>query len=91
MAQLKGYSVTLNSGSEVFVGFNPEQPDDDSYYFLFKSDEKGETRLRLSKDAYEAIVDLKRDVDLFKNVGECVRWVAVMKNDGDVSVNSVKD
>lgn len=55
--------VELSKGRKVSVGFNKES-DDRSYYLFFTNEEGEQTKLRVSEEAYNALITLKPYVDL---------------------------
>jgi hypothetical protein len=71
--QLNGYEVDLMNGNTVFMGFDTAEKADAellSYYFIFKHKDGRESKLRLSLEAFDALVQLQPKVDAKRWVGD---------------------
>lgn len=78
-------STPLSNGREIWVGYNKDDTNDHGYFFRFVNGE-AVTKLRLSDEAFAAIIRLKADVDIYRDTGEICRWIATIDPDGKVTV-----
>lgn len=83
------YVAKLSNGAEVSVGFVPDRDADDSYYFHFKNSDSNETKLRLSKEAFEVIIALKEKADLGRSVKTIMRTSFVAHVEMDLDSSSI--
>lgn len=74
MVKIQYVGMNLSSGREVRVGFNADKKEERSYYFKFMSELGKETRLRLSEEAYSAIIAVKPHVDMLKDTDDVMQW-----------------
>lgn len=89
---IRSLEVELQNGAALKMGFNADDPDDDSYFFSF-SGPAGLTKLRLSREAFETIIGLKPNVDLHRNVKTEIRfeWVQVKTAEQPVDTVEVQE
>ena len=77
--------LPLSEGREVLVGYNKDDKADTGYFFNFKNGDQV-TKLRLSREAFAAIIKLKADVDMHRDVGEVYRYTMKVNVSGDGNV-----
>lgn len=78
----RGLTTTLKSGAKVRVGFDEDRKTD-GYFFTFTNKDGEETRIKLSQEAYDAVIQARPKIDMLRDVGECAEWREV-KTDQEV-------